>query len=280
MDPEVSPSAPEPEAPSVDSQITEDTEFADEVSKVFAEYAEERDDFFALDDDEPDEEVVEDEAPAEVAEEEEAAPAVEEPDAIKALREENANLHKMMETMMARLDGIARPQEVEQPKAPEPEAEAEEPPEGASAREIVAFYAKQEVKRQLAGAVDERLKPIAPDLERRKFHQTVREAYDSMLDSETLPAEFDDPEAGRLVGLIIDNDDDLSTLARTNPTLALKFAARSAKAELDKARAQKRAEKTEAARSPKPRTSQKQGRGSESMEDVVRREFAALRRGA
>jgi hypothetical protein len=214
------------------------------------------------DDDEPDDEPVQAAHPAGQAK-------------IEALEAKVNSLTSAIEKLIEAQTQAVKP-------APKPVAEeAAEPPEGASARELVSFYAKQAAREEARKAVDEGMSPLKPALEQRKFLDTMAKSYDDLLTSGDLGTEFGNKEAATLLGVIIENDPDLIDIARQNPKQALRLASRSALEQLTKARNDKRATATATA-TPRSRAngSSPGSRRALSALDIANAALAEAKRGA
>jgi len=245
----------------IDAQLSElnDTSYDDEVPEVEA-----------TDDEVEGDEVVEEAAP-EVADE--TGPA------LQALQTENAELKSQMATLMSKLDAVLEEKQSDPVEKPEPMV-AEKAPEGSSPEQIIEFYVQKNVNAAVEKMVGERLKPIAPTLERNKFHDDMSDAFRGLLETGEIGAEFETPEAAKLVGMLVEGDDDLLHIAKIDPRRALRLASRQAKAALADEKVRKRDEKNKTVTPLKRRTSQGASGALPDPLNVAIKALAEARRGA
>ena len=117
----------------------------------------------------------------------------------------------------------------EQGSAPEPEKVEETPPDmanGASPDDVINFYVQQAVAKAIketgVGRLAEEMQPVA-------HRERVTSAYRSFAADNP---KLDHQKLAPLAGQIIDNDPELSESAPTNPSAAIRLAARVAQAEI------------------------------------------------
>jgi len=117
----------------------------------------------------------------------------------------------------------------DQRSAPEPEQVEETPPDmanGASPDDVINYYVEQAVSKAMketgVGRLAEEMQPVA-------HRERVTAAYRSFA---TENPNFDHQKLAPLAGQIIDNDPELAELAQTNPSAAIRLAARVARAEI------------------------------------------------
>jgi hypothetical protein len=190
-------------------------------------------------------------------------------------------LEAQIGSLTAAIEGLLKAQAEKPAPKPVPVEDTEEPPEGATARELVSFYAKQAAREEARKTVDEGMAPLRPALEQRKFLDTMASSYEALLTAGELGQEFGNKEAASLLGVIIENDADLLDIARQNPKQALRLASRSALDQLAKAREQKRAAAT-ATSAPRSRAngSSPGSRRALSALDIANAALAEAKRGA
>jgi hypothetical protein len=266
--------APE-QAPAASPGTDESTEtpLLDTIGSMLAEV---RGDTFEQDDPEVEatEEVEEEgfDAPEEPAAE--AAPEVS--DEVQTLREQNALLMERLDSVLARLDA----KEQEQPAAPAPKPKAEKPPEGASAEEIIEFYAEQKAEQIVQRMLDEKLKPIAPTLEQREFEDGLGAVFDEMRQAGDLDPVFSKPGPAGVLGTVLEKDPELLDLAKTDPRRALRFAQREALKALADAKKEDAAAKKQTTKPLPRRTTQGNRSPMENPLEVARRELRRMRAGS
>jgi hypothetical protein len=90
-------------------------------------------------------------------------------------------LEAQIGSLTAAIEGLLKAQAEKPAPKPVPVEDTEEPPEGATARELVSFYAKQAAREEARKTVDEGMAPLRPALEQRKFLDTMASSYEALL---------------------------------------------------------------------------------------------------
>ena len=107
--------------------------------------------------------------------------------------------------------------------------EAEGPPEGASAAQVIQFYVDKAVKTALGDVnktLADKLAPISGDLENTRALRAIETAYLQFATGEGADPIYQDKDVARAVGDAIAADQDLSDLALADPSRAVRMAAK------------------------------------------------------
>ena len=192
------------------------------------------------------------------------------------LAEDRRKLATQQKDMERRLGELEDLQAKLQPRAkPEPET----PPEGATAEQLLQWYVKQEVAKARAEMAKD-LEPLRPAAETQRLTKGVVDAYRALVDEDGSDPIFTTKSAAELVGSIIESDEDLLDLAKTNPTRAVRLAMKAAKADLANARVKTRSADAHAANPLRPSGGKTVQPTAKSPMDVARDALRLLKREA
>lgn len=157
---------------------------------------------------------------------------------------------KELEKQLKELEELKEQFQSQLQRAPKPGAVSEDvpaqPPADATAEELLQWYVKQEVMKAQQ-ALQQDLAPLKSDADNRKLTTSVVSAYSEVLDEDGTDPVFSTKSAAELVGQIIESDEDLMDLAKSNPKRAIRLAMKTAKLELAGTKARKKSDAAKAA---------------------------------
>jgi len=186
-----------------------------------------------------------------------------------------AEKRKELDKQLAELEAIKAQYQQGPARKVEPEGRKDEaePPANATAEQLLKWYVQQEVKVARA-ELESTLAPLRPAAEMGRTTQGVVAAYSEIVGEDGTDPVFATKSAAELVGTIIEGDEDLMDLARTNPKRAVRLAMKEAKASLANARATK---KNQDARGASPLSTPQGRRAAPTAPTALEAAAAALK---